>query len=223
MVILDDGDQIGLNELKKGYFQNKEYDQKSKALEIERQEMNSLRENHNENARKIRDTYQNLTQFLERISFTEPDPQLARSDPASYQYQNAMRNNALAQLQNVYAGRENSEAILNDASLQEMDLYRKKENSKLLEIYPHLKDIGRKAAFDENNRKAAMEFGFQEDEIKQTADHRVLQLVHYARLGKIAERNRKNAARRIAETPRKGAKVNSITGKPTRIKKQCKI
>lgn len=219
IVTLEDGEEIELKDLKKGYEQNKDYEQRVEKLEVERREIESLRDSYGEKVDRIKETYDNLTRLLEGVAFAEPDPQLARSDPASYQYQTALRNNALAQLQNVYAGRERTESMFNAEMQKEMDRFKSSENEKLLEMNPKLKDKKQKEKFDENNRRTALEFGFQEEEINQTADHRILQLVHYARLGKIAERNRQNAARRIAETPRKGAKAKSISVKMPRNKK----
>ena len=214
LVTLGDGEQVNLGELKKGYFRDKDYRHKTEALAQERKSVEALRESYSQNAEVLQTAYQNLTQLLEGLVPAEPDLELAQSDPATYQYQQALRNNAIAELQKVYAGRQEATSAIQGASEEEIARYRSEEDAKLVAALPMLKDPGRKAAFDAANNKTALEFGFSEQEISSTADHRILQLVHYARIGKIAEQNRKNAGRRVAEKPRKGGRPNPVAGKP---------
>lgn len=218
IITLDDGVETTLDELKKSYEQNQQYTQNVEKLETQRKEVESLRESYKESINRIKSTYDGLTRLLEGVAFAEPNPQLAHSDPASYQYQTALRNNALSQLQNVYAAKQRSDSIISSEMQEEINRYQKSETEKLLEINPTLKDKKQKEKFDKHNKQTALEFGFQEEEINQTFDHRILQLVHYARMGKIAQRNRKNAARRIAENPQKGSRAKNINIKTPKNK-----
>ncbi len=222
VVTLGDGEQVHLGELKKGYFRNKDYTHKTEALAQERKAADATREKYGQNAQSLQTAYQNLTHFLEGLIPPEPDLGVAQSDPATYQYQVALRNNAIAELQEVYAAGEQANATIQGASEEEIAHFRSAEYAKLFEAMPMLKDPGRKAAFDAANKKTALEFGFSETEIGSTADHRILKLVHYARIGKIAEQNRKNASRRIAEKPRKGTRSNPVAGKPAKNREAMK-
>lgn len=222
LVALGDGEQVNLGELKKGYFRSKDYTHKTEALAQERKSVEALRESYSQNADVLQTAYHNLTQFLEGLIPAEPDLALAQSDPATYQYQQALRSNAIAELQKVYAGRQEAEGAIQGASEKEIARHRSEEDAKLVAALPMLKDPGRKAAFEASVKKTALEFGFSEQEIGSTADHRILQLVHYARIGKIAEQNRKNAGRRIAEKPRKGGRPNPVSRKPTKNREAMK-
>ena len=219
IVDLGNGEEIGLAELKDSYQKNKNFTQEVENLETQRKDIENLRKSYGESVDRIKSTYDGLTRMLEGVAFAEPDPQLAHTDPASYRYQMALRNNALAQLQNVYAGRERSESIISQEMKEELIRLKNTETDKLLNVNPNLKDKKNKERFDKDNIKTAIEFGFKEDEINQTIDHRILQLVHYARIGKIAEDNRKYATRRMAETPRKGNRAKNINRKTPRNKK----
>jgi pyruvate/2-oxoglutarate dehydrogenase complex dihydrolipoamide acyltransferase (E2) component len=216
LVMLGDGEQVPLGELKKGYFRNKDYTHKTESLAQERKAVEAMRDDYGQNAQSLQIAYQNLTHFLEGLIPSEPDLGLAQSDPATYQYQMALRNNAIAELRRVHAAGEQANATIQGASDDEIARFRSSEAAKLLEALPMLKDPGRKAAFEASVKKTALEFGFSEQEISSTADHRILQLVHYARIGKIAEQNRKNARRRITEKPRKGGRSTPVSDKPTK-------
>jgi hypothetical protein len=83
-----------------------------------------------------------------------------------------------------------------------VERWQAEQKGKLAQAMPHLADPAKYEAFRSTVVKAAMEdFGFSQAEADTTYDARVMQLVHYARLGKLAEKNRQNAKRRV-ETPK---------------------
>ena len=153
LVALGDGEQVNLGELKKGYFRSKDYTHKTEALAQERKSVEALRESYSQNADVLQTAYHNLTQFLEGLIPAEPDLALAQSDPATYQYQQALRSNAIAELQKVYAGRQEAEGAIQGASEKEIARHRSEEDAKLVAALPMLKDPGRKAAFEASVKK----------------------------------------------------------------------
>jgi len=215
-VILGDGATVALGELKKGYFRQKDYTHKTEALAKERQAVEALREDYGRYRASIEDVQQRVLAFLQSAVPPEPDPTLAQSNPNEYQYQLALRNHALGELQQFYATNDAVGDNVSQVDAAEIERYRSQENDKLLAAMPALKEPGRKAAFDGANRKTALAFGFSEAEIDTTADHRILQLVHYARLGKQAEHNRKHAKRRLAEKPSRGTRAALAASKPNK-------
>lgn len=203
MVTLSDGTQIPISEIESGAYRQKDYTQKTMELAREREEVDSLKSQWTERNQSFQNTFQKLTKFVEGLVPPAPPLELARSDPSQYQYQVALRQQALTELQGLMEVQEEAQGQLQGAQSQDFERYREAEAKKLAEAMPALRDPAKRAKFDDDNRKTAADFGFSEDEIAQTADHRVLSLVHYARLGKIAEQNRKNAKRRV-EAPKKG-------------------
>ena len=155
-----------------------------------------------DDAHTLREAYEDLVRFVEGLIPDEPDPALAESDPGAYRHRMALRDGAIADLQAILAGRERADAPVRDREEEDLARLRADEEARLVAAMPALGDPGRRAAFDAANMQTALDFGFSADEIGQTVDHRVLRLVHYARIGRIAERNRRNARRRAAETPR---------------------
>lgn len=216
LVTLGDGEQVQLGELKKGYFRNKDYTHKTEALAQERKAVDAERESYNQHAQSIQNAYHSLMQILESALPPEPDIGLLQSDPGNYQYQQAVRNASIVEIQKVLDAGQQVDATIQSANADETARIRSTEDAKLLAAMPTLKEPGRRAAFDAANKKTALEFGFSDQDVETTTDHRILQLVHYARLGKIAEQNRKNAGRRIAEKPRKGTRSKPAVGVPTK-------
>jgi len=215
VVRLGDGEEVALGELKNGYFRQKDYTHKTEEVAEERKALAATREDYAKNAQSLQTAYSNLSQFLEGLIPPEPDIALAQSDPATYQYQTALRNNAIAELQKVSAaGQEVNNGVQNTYQ-QDLDRYKADEETKLVKAMPILKQPGRRAAFDAANEKTGLEFGFSKEEIEKTSDHRILRLVHYARMGMTAEQNRKNAGRRVAGKPNAGNRPNTAAAKPS--------
>ncbi|MBO6511646.1 MAG: hypothetical protein JJ979_24715 [Roseibium sp.] len=221
LVNLGDGEQVSLGELKKGFLRNKDYTHKTEALSQERTEVDTMRSNVQESRQLLQQAYQNLTDYLVGLVPPEPDLALAQTNPGDYQYQLALRNNAIAELRKVMDVQQQVDAGAQKSAEDDFKRYQTSEEAALVKAMPVLRDPGRRAAFDKANHKTATEFGFTEQEITSTADHRILQLVHYARIGKIAEANRRNAGRRVSEKATKGT-ARTVPAAGSRPSKQSK-
>lgn len=202
-VSLEDGEEVTLKELKAGYFRQKDYTHKTTEIAEQRKATEAVQAHYETQSKFVESTLQNLSSYLQGLIPAEPSLQLAQSDPGAYQYQKALRESAISELGQLGQMQDGVAANKQEVSQADMQRYRDAEAAKLVKVLPHLSDPSRRAAFDAANQKAAMDFGFTQDEIAQTADSRILQLVHFARIGKLAETNRNNAKRRV-ETPKSG-------------------
>jgi hypothetical protein len=202
-VTLDGGEQIPLSELKNGYFRQKDYTAKTTELANDRKAAEALREEYVTRQKSVETTLQNLSNYLQGLVPPEPSLSLAQSNPSQYQYERALRENAIAELGQVIQMQEEAVSEGQGFSAEEINRMKAAEQEKLVKAMPHLADPGRRVAFDAAVKETAQKFGFTEDEIAQTADSRILQLVHFAGIGKRAVENRANAKRRV-ETPKKG-------------------
>ena len=212
-VTLDDGTETTLAELKRGYFREADYTHKTTELAEERKQLAEMRQSFDQRSNYVETTLNNLTSFLGQLVPDEPPISLAQSDPAAYQYQKALRDNAISELNQVVQMQDGHGQALQGFSQEDVARLKGEEDAKLLKAMPHLSDPAKRAAFDNTIKETAIEFGFTEDEVAGVADHRVLQLVHYARLGKRAVTNRNNAKRRV-EAPKKGkARPAKVTAK----------
>lgn len=202
-VTLDSGEETTLAELKRGYFREKDYTQKTTEIASERAALSEKQQAAEHRAQQVDHTFNNLVQFAQSIIPPEPDLVTAQSDPAGYQYAKAMRESVIAEVSQLFQMQEGFEQAKQQFSQEDMAAMKREADAELVKAMPQLKEPSVRAAFDAENVKTASEFGFSEQEIQSTADPRILQLVHYARLGKRAETNQRNAKRRV-ESPKKG-------------------
>lgn len=203
LVKLDSGDEVPLSELKSGYLKDKDYRHKTTELAEERKQLAETQQSFAQRSKFVETTLTNLTTYLENLVPPEPPISLAQSDPGSYQYQKALRENAISELAQLVQMQDGLGQAQQGFSQEDVTRLKGEEDAKLLKAMPHLSDPAKRAAFDTAIKETAIEFGFTEDEVAGAADHRILQLVHYARLGKRAVTNRNNAKRRV-EAPKKG-------------------
>jgi hypothetical protein len=200
-VTLDSGDKVTLKELKEGYFRAKDYTHKTTEVANERKAVEATKSQLSEQAKVIDTVAQNLHDYLQSLIPPPPSIELARTNPGEYQYQLAIRENAIAELQQLGTMKgavDQSRQAMSEAELRD---YQAREQAALVKAMPALADPAKRASFDSLIKATAKDFGFSDEEVSQTHDNRILRLVHYARLGMKAEENRKNASRRV-ETPK---------------------
>lgn len=215
LVTLDGDEKVTLKDLKAGYFRQADYTRKTTELAQERKAVEATKATLTERTSVVETALQNLSGYLQGLIPPEPPLQLAQTDPGRYQYQRALRESAIAELGQLVSIKGQVDTHKQSVSEQDQRAYMEAEGAKLVKAMPHLTDPGKRAAFDASVKAAALEFGFSEDEVAATVDHRILRLVHYARIGQRAEANRNNAARRVVETPKEGkAKPSTV---PARV------
>lgn len=205
IVELPDGQTLTLSEiadLQANGLRDKDYRHKTTEVATQRKALETEREAHKADAHKLKTTVDNLTAYLGTLIPPEPDIHLAQTNPNAYTQQKALREQSLAELQQVMTVKEQMNQQVQGISEADMTRLRADEAEKLTAAMPHLADPVKRAAFDASVKEAALEFGFSEEQIASTVDHKILQLVHYAKLGKQADTNRANAKRRV-EAPKK--------------------
>lgn len=202
-VTLPDGSEITLSEiadLQANGLRSADYTQKTTEVAEQRKALEAERQTYSERLQFTETALRNVTKFIEGIIPPEPTIDMAQTDPGAYTQAMALRNGAIAELQQVMKvsdGVNGHKAQVSDADLA---AYKNRENGALVKAMPHLADPVKRAAFDKAVSETAADFGFSPDEIAQTADSRILQMVHYAKLGKLSAQNRANAKRRV-QTP----------------------
>ncbi len=205
-ITLSDGTAVTLDEVEKGFLREADYTRKTTELAEERKALESVKTDFAEQNIRLQTNLHEFAEFVLSVLPPEPDYALARSNPAAYLQQKTLREQALGELQKVMTVGDDLSAQVSQVSEAEMGRMKEAETAKLVKAMPALKDPNRLAKFHADNTAFAKEIGFTDAEIGETMDHRVHQLVHYARMGKIAEANRSNAQRRIAAAPaQKGA------------------
>lgn len=198
---LSDGTEIPLSEVEKGYLRQEDYTRKTTEVAQERERIQAQEAAIMESAQSIQTAQHKFLALVQKLIPPEPPAQLAQTNPGQYVQAQAMRQQALAELQaHMDAQAETAQAVsgLTAAQLQQQ---RQAENDLLIKARPALKDAAAMAKFESEVTTAAKHFGFPDEMIAQTADHRVRQMAFYAAIGLRAEANRKAAERRT-EAPR---------------------
>lgn len=219
LVAMDDGEQLTLTEIKAGYLRNQDYTHKTTEVAGLRKEADASIARSEERWKVAENTVQGLVQYIQGIIPPEPPLSLAHEDPGAYTAQQAVRAGAVQEFQQLLSASESIQNHSQEMSAEDMRAHKEKADAELVKSMPHLSEPSRRAAFDNANKKTAMEFGFSEQEITSTVDPRLLKMVHYARIGQMAEHNRNNAKRRT-ETPKAAkAKVSKAPIPQTRQRK----
>ncbi|MBT8152746.1 hypothetical protein KMP13_02305 [Epibacterium ulvae] len=208
LIELENGESVALSELRSGYLKEQDYRAKTTELAEVRKQTSALQDTLNQRLQTTETTYQNLIGFLQGLVPPEPDISLIQTDPSAYQYQNAMRERTIAELSQVLEARQEFAGTQQGYSDEDLTRGRDEQDALLAKAMPHLSDPAKRTAFDAAIQKTAADFGFSDDEISGAFDHRILQLVHYAGLGKVAERNRDGYRKRKGvPKPTKGSKA----------------
>lgn len=206
VITLPDGETLTIDEFEEirgNSLRAADYTRKTTELAEERKSVATERETVAKRSQHLETAFQGLVQYLEGIVPPEPALDLARTNPNEYQYQKALRQQSLAEIAPLIQMKEDAQTGQAQVSTEEKARYVEKESAALVKAMPHLSDPIKRTAFDKAIKKTALEFGFSEADAQNTVDHRLLQVMHYARLGKVAETNRKNATRRV-ETAKPG-------------------
>ena len=201
-------------DLRGGGLRQADYTRKTEQLAADRKAHEAREAEFGEQQAFLDNALQNLTQFVQGIIGPEPSLELARTNPAQYTQQLAIRNQAMKEVQQLFQLGEKVNAQKSTLTEREQSRLWESENAKLAEAMPNLKDPARLEAFNANLVKVGQEFGFTKSEVEQTADSRLRLALHYAALGKKAEANRRTVQGKRVETPRPGkAKPAAAVGR----------
>lgn len=135
----------------------------------------------------------NMAQALENVSNylvsrlpPEPDPNLAYTDPGEHYRRTMLRNNAIAELNDILQVAEGTKQATELLSESDFKALKADEDAKLIEALPNLKDPKRFSAAETKLKAYAKSIGFDDNEIDTTADHRIRRMAIDAAYGREA-------------------------------------
>lgn len=193
-VVLSDGEEVTVKELRDGYFRQSDYSRKTQALATERDTVKAQ-------ADRIENTIQAFATFISQQIPEEPPVSLSISNPNEYVHKKATYDKAMAQVEALLALGDEPKSVKGEMSNKDMGETLKKESAHLGEMFPQTHDPAKREAFFKDTFEAAMQLGFSEDEIKQTVDHRHFALAYWAKRGMDADKARKAAKKKVAKAP----------------------
>lgn len=169
LVDLGEGKTAKLADLKQAHAS---FEQSKIATTRVMQEVATERSNLHTLGSNMAQALENVSQYLVQRLPPEPDQNLAYSDPAEHYRQTIIRNNAIAELQDMLSvsdGSKEAVAMLSDADFKAL---KADEDQKWIASMPSM----RKEQFPKIDAKAkayAKSLGFNEQEVETTADHRL--------------------------------------------------
>ncbi|PDT82927.1 hypothetical protein [Sinorhizobium sp. BJ1] len=194
IITLQGGEQVPLEELKKGYLRESDYRRKTQDLGNKRGNLEAM-------TSRVANTANAIAEFLIQQLPQEPSRALAIQNPTEYTRQKAIYDSGLEQVQRLIdmsAEPKNVAGELKSAATEETLAA---ENAKLLEAFPHLAKDDAREKFFSDAFKVGEDLGFSQDEMQGFTDHRYFKVMHYAMLGLRAEQAKSKALNKVANAP----------------------
>lgn len=182
-ITLDSGATVSMDDVESLFARKATIDAEFEGIEEQRKSYETL----NEQGQKFLNDYgqirERLFSFVQGLIPDEPNIALAGEDPAAYQYQVALRNKAVQEVEQLLAIDGAVYGVNNEQQTAQASAIREREERALLRYFPQLRDTATREKFNKGFRDVAKHFGFSEEEISSTVDHRIGRLVYYANLG----------------------------------------
>jgi hypothetical protein len=171
---LRDGTEVPIAELKKAYAAQKEFEQRQSQFETRAQQFAQQEQ-------FVNQVLPLAIATLEQQIPPEPDASLLQTDPIAHYEQTVARQAGLAKIQQLTAAQEAAKHSLAQRTQQETESYIKREQEHLFQKLPELKDTSKRRDFYEKTVLAtAREYGFSDQEVNQTYDHRLIVMIRDA-------------------------------------------
>ena len=205
-VKMDDGEEVTIDDLKKGYLRQSDYTRKAQDVANER---NTLKAN----LTRMERTQAAFVDYLTNMIPTPPEPSLAMSDPNRYTALKVQHDVALAKVQELIELGGNFKGQAQEISQEDQRKALAQEDAKLVQALPETATREGREKFFNGISKAGQDFGFAPDELRWISDHRMFVVLDMARKGMEAEQA-KSKVRAKAEkappaTPRKPGQANT--------------
>lgn len=211
LLTLSDGTKATLEELEKDRLRQADYSRKTQALSNERREVE-------QNARQLQGITDSLIDQISKLVPPEPNPNLAQSDPAEYQRQDARYRAAMRVVEGMMATASQASTVTEGIDHSTRARVAERENAALAEMFPETRnrDAKREAFFDRVTG-AAEKLGFTKREMAGATDHRLFALAHWAEKGMQAAEDRVKAKAKVEKAPQAPArKPGQPAGRPNR-------
>lgn len=173
-VTLDDGTVITVADLKRNNLYQRDYTRKTTELAEERKNLDGHREKLTGFVQSLTQQRDFILQAAQQFLPKAPDRSLMESDPLGYVQAKAVYDDQM-QVVNRLAYQRNAEMQRQqDEQAEAKNKRRAEEGRKLIEAIPEFKDTARYNQFwTEATATMAEQYGFTQDELANTDDHRL--------------------------------------------------
>ncbi|MBL0848959.1 MAG: hypothetical protein EU981_02550 [Candidatus Liberibacter ctenarytainae] len=134
-------------------------------------------------AEMLANSAESLAQLIHHHIPEQPNPALATTNPEMYQNIFQLRQKALDIINHFVESGRLPHQIAQGFETEFSEKKLENENEKLETMFPQTKDPAQRESFFQNIFQIGKKFGFQDKEMRDIMDHRLLALAHYAQLG----------------------------------------
>lgn len=178
VVTLEDGTQISVRELKRGWLRENDYTRKTMALSEESKTLEAQRQRVLQHAQQIKEQRELLASMQERLIPPMPDDSQLRDDPIGYLEARNAHENAVAQFHQLRQAGEwerQQQAEQQQAEIQKLVAA---ERQKLIERIPEFRNPEHaKAANAEMQDVFRREYGLEPNDYAGIFDHRAVRVM----------------------------------------------
>ena len=214
VVELDNGEKYTLKEIQDGMMMQSDYTKKTQEVAEGRKSNEEFLTKLKGAADESKKVHEAIMKWANDIIPPEPGLDLLQKDPKAYQFQKERREKAQAELNKHLE--ETKIGVPEEVVKEALERAKSEETSKLQSAMPELRDSVKMTSFMTEVKNAAKEFGFSEEEAEGTFDHRVLQILHYAKIGKNAKsvesegKPRTDSPRKTRGTGNRGSSKSNV-------------
>lgn len=200
-------EELTVKQLQEGYLRSSDYTKKTEAVAYERKTLEADRKLYAEASAQTEQLYNNMVAYVQNnLIHPKPDAGLAQTNPQQYNQELALHFQTMEEAQKIFSASNQANQHLRNQGQQisELQLQRQRDGefSKLQEIYPALRDPSKQQKFEKTINDFAVEMGFSEHDIQgQAPDHRVMRVMHLAKIGLKALNDRRGASKKMGERP----------------------
>jgi len=194
IVALPTGEKLPVKELIAGYMKDADYRRKTTEVAETRKAVAA-------EAGRIKAVTDKLTDYIAGMLPDAPDLSLAYSNQGEYVARKALHDAKVAEIAQVLKlAEEAGQAVAGVEQIDRGELL-KRENEALAAKFPQTREQKGREAFFAAAQSAAVDLGFDPNEIGMVADHRVYGLAYWAKRGMDADAAAKKAKEKVANVP----------------------
>lgn len=227
-VKLDDGSQVTLAELKRGFLRQSDYTRKTQELAATRKQVESERATLSTAAQQQSQAFEVAAAIIQEQMPPPPDTALIQTNPQLYLQQQALREQSLQKLQQIAAARqENDRALQLQAEAQrkeqaeELKRLKAEEHEKLVEKLPKLRDQKNLEAFVKDAIElGGRAWGIKPEQIGNIYSHQEAMILHAAVNWLKYQSQKMKAVAEAKKSPPLRPAPRAAPGQRTKAKKQ---
>ena len=216
---LDDGTEITLEEVKKGYLRQSDYTKKAQALAQDRQQVEALKAQITPLEQQTKQALEQAWQIIQANTPQKPPASLATEDPFEYQRQHAIWEEWAHDAQAIQSQHQQMHQRAMAERQAEHQKLLETEKAKLLQAIPELADPAKREKIQNDVLSVLPDYGFSAEDLSTWTDSRALRMAYDAAKWRMLQKTKPKVMEKAKElTP-----VAKPGARPTPTQQKAKV